>query len=396
MKVAKKPELNIGMIGHVDHGKTTLTQALTGKWTDTFSEELRRGISIKLGYANFCIFREKNKPEPECYNTEGKGEFLRCISIVDAPGHEALMAVLLSASAIMDGAILVIAANEGIRPQTREHAMAVQIAGIKNIVVVQNKIDTVTKEQALKNKEEIEAFLSEYSIEAPIIPASALHKVNIDLILEALEKFIPTPKRNPKAEPKFLVVRSFDVNKPGKVEELVGGVLGGSLVRGVLRVGDEIEIRPGPKELGYEPITTEIVSLATEGGLKLEKATPGGSIAIGTKLDPSLTKRDKLMGRVVGLPGKMPPMYREADLEVTLFDRVVGIDEDIKVEPLKAGERLIVSVNSVLSAALVTEAGKEHAHLKFAVPIVAEESDRIVISRKIKDTWRLVGYAKLR
>ena len=107
------------MVGHVDHGKTTLTQALTGKWTDQHSEEMKRGISIKLGYADADFYNIKMKNGTVHYTSEpdkkefkgGKLEHLRTVSFVDAPGHETLMAVMLSGAAIMDAAILIIAAN---------------------------------------------------------------------------------------------------------------------------------------------------------------------------------------------------------------------------------------------------------------------------------------------
>ncbi len=394
-KLLKKPEVNIGLLGHVDHGKTTLTQAITGKWTDTHSEELKRGITIKLGYANACFFFEEEKGAPEGYNSEGRGKFLRCVSFVDAPGHEALMAVMLSGSAIMDGALLVIAANEGIRAQTKEHLMAAKIAGIQHFVVVQNKIDAVSKERALKSRKEIEEFLAKYGVEAPIIPISALHRVNIDLVIEAIERFIPTPKRDEKAPPKFIVVRSFDINKPGTpIEKLHGGVLGGALVQGKLKLGDEIEIRPGVKTpRGWEPVITEVRGLATE-GLILKEATPGGSLAIETALDPAVTKNDGMMGNIVGKPGKMPEIFTEVEFEPVLFDHVVGFENEvIPVEPLKRGELLVVNVAAAVAVAQVTAAGDTVA-VRFNRPVCIDSSTKLVLSRKVRGKWRLIGYGK--
>ncbi|MEK6898018.1 MAG: GTP-binding protein, partial [Nanoarchaeota archaeon] len=125
------PELNVGVVGHIDHGKTTLLSKLTGKFTDTHSEELKRGITIKLGYADIIISKNGD------YNIAGKGIPQRYITFIDAPGHEMLMATMLSGAAIVDAAILVVAANEGIKPQTREHLMALQAKDIKNIIIVQ-------------------------------------------------------------------------------------------------------------------------------------------------------------------------------------------------------------------------------------------------------------------
>src|SRR3989344_8119194 len=158
------PELNIGTLGHVDHGKSTLVEALTGKWTASHSEELKRGITIKLGYADATIFRcEKENhftTSAKClaHNCDCTPE--RTVSFVDAPGHETLMATVLAGASLMDGVLFVIAANEKCpQPQTREHLVALSIAGIKNIVVVQTKIDLITKERALESYKEIKNFI---------------------------------------------------------------------------------------------------------------------------------------------------------------------------------------------------------------------------------------------
>ena len=160
-----KPHVNIGTIGHVDHGKTTLTKALSGIWTDTHSEERKRGISIKLGYADTAFYKTKDgKFYPSGRHPEGKEdsekELQRVVSFVDAPGHETLMAIMITGASIMDGALLMVAANEECpQPQTREHLMALNISGIENIIVVQNKIDLVTKERAVESYNEIKEFL---------------------------------------------------------------------------------------------------------------------------------------------------------------------------------------------------------------------------------------------
>jgi len=406
-KKFKQAEVNIGMVGHVDHGKTTLTRALTGIWTDTHSEELRRGITIKIGFADAeirkCPNCEKYSTSPVCPYCGHETEFERRVSFIDSPGHEALMTTMLAGASLMDGAILVIAANEPCpKPQTKEHLMALQIIGNRNIIIVQNKIELVTKEQVLENYKQIKEFVKGTVAEnAPIIPISALHGANIDILIKAIEDFIPTPERDPNKPPKMLVLRSFDVNKPGTPpEKLVGGVIGGSIIQGKLRVGDEIEIRPGvPYEehgrIRYEPIVTEIVSLQA-GGRFVDEAYPGGLVGVGTKLDPFLTKNDLMAGNVVGKPGKLPPMWDTLRIEVHLLDRVVGTEEELKVEPIKKREVLLLNVGTARTMGLVTGLGKDEIELKLQIPICAEVGERVAISRQVGSRWRLIGYGLIK
>ena len=333
-----QPVLNLGIVGHVDHGKTTITESLSGKWTDTHSEEIRKGITIRLGYANFSVYKCESCPEPECYSIsekcgscKKKGMLLRKISIVDAPGHESLMATMLSGTAIIDGAILLIAANEKCpQPQTREHLVALQIIGIKHLVVVQNKIDLASEKDAKQNYAEIKDFLkgTPYA-NAPVIPVSAQHGVNLDALLQVVQETIPTPERDPEADPIMLVARSFDVNKPGiGYAELTGGVLGGTLKQGSLAVNDEIEIRPGRLvdrhgKITREPVCTKITGL-NAGGVKVKKVFPGGTIGVMTALDPSIVKSDNFAGNILGKPGKTPEVWDQLDLKIDMLQRVVG------------------------------------------------------------------------
>jgi len=250
-----QPELNIGMVGHVDHGKTTLVQILSGKWADTHSEEMKRGITIRLGYADVTIYKCKKCDGAEQYSTNkickkcgSETEFQRKISLVDAPGHESLMATMLCGANIIDAAILLVSATENCpQPQTREHLQALEIIGMEKVIIVQNKIDMVSEEKAEKNYEEIKEFIKGTKYEnAPIIPISALHNINIDVLLQIIQEHFPTPNRNLEANPLMFVARSFDINKPGtKTKDILGGVLGGALSQGVLKNGEDIEIRPG-------------------------------------------------------------------------------------------------------------------------------------------------------
>ncbi|MBI5391643.1 translation initiation factor IF-2 subunit gamma [Candidatus Woesearchaeota archaeon] len=402
-KTVEQPVINIGMVGHVDHGKTTLLERLTGKWTDTHSEEVKRGITIKLGYADMVIYECPNhifsSQKPCCSKAKKK----RIISFIDAPGHETLMATMLSGAAIMDGAILLVAANEECpQPQTKEHLTALQIIGIKNIIIVQNKIDLVNKEEALKNYQQIKTFVKRTIAEnAPIIPVSAQHKVSLQYILQGIEEMMPTPKRDPVKAPMMFIARSFDVNKPGTpIKGLVGGVLGGALKQGKLKRGEKVMISPGRQimEKGIEkwiPIEAEVIDLKT-GGKSVEEVLPGGSIAILTKLDPSMVKSDQLTGNIVTLPDKIPPLWYDLKLEPQLLEHVVGSKEEIKVDPIKRGEPLMLNVNSATTAGIVTNLEKNKIILKLKRPVSAEEGAKVAISRRIGTRWRLIGTALLK
>lgn len=408
-KVPIQPEINIGLIGHVDHGKTTLTQALSGKWTDTHSEEIKRGITIRLGYADATFYRCENCDEPQCYSTSktcphcgNKTIAVKKVSFVDAPGHETLMATMLSGAAIMDAAILVITANEPCpQPQTKEHLTALSICGIQNIIIVQNKIDIVTQEEAQKNYEQIKEFTKNtIAKDAPIIPISAQHKINIDALIKTIVENFKTPIRDPNKEPIMFVARSFDVNKPGtEIKKLVGGVLGGALKQGSLKIGDEIEIKPGQKtetqgKVQWIPVTTTIAGLRT-GESPVDSIGPGGSIAILTELDPSIVKSDALTGNVVGHIGKLPSVWHEFYLEPKLLERIVGAKDELVVEPIKKGEFLMLNVNSAATIGTVVELKKNQIYVKLRIPVCATKQDRVTISRMLGNRWRLIGYSRI-
>src|SRR5512136_20774 len=410
MSFPKPPEVNIGMIGHVDHGKTTLTQRLTGKWTDEHSEELKRGISIRLGYADAAFYKCSTCDDPACYSTQkvcpnckGKTELLRVVSFVDAPGHETLMATMLSGAAIMDGAILVIAANEVCpQTQTREHLMALEIIGAKRIIIVQNKIDLVSEEDAVVNYEQILKFVKGTCAEgAPIIPVSAHHDINIDVLIKTMEEYIPTPKRDMEKPPLMYVARSFDVNKPGtKLSELKGGVVGGSLLQGTLKKGEKIEIAPGRKrevegKQVLEPIFTTAHSLIT-GGTVTNIALPGGLIAIGTELDPTMVKSDSLAGKIVGRPGQLPPVLDTIDLSMCLLKRAVGTVDEKNVEPLKTNEPLMLTVGTATTVGIINELRPDWIRVKLKLPVCADKGQRIAVSRRIEGKWHLIGYGEIK
>jgi translation initiation factor 2 subunit 3 len=386
------PEVNIGTLGHVDHGKSTIVQAISGKWPATHSEELKRGITIKLGYADATIYK-CNKcnifcSKEKCPKCSGKCEPQRTVSFVDAPGHETLMATVLAGASLMDGILFVIAANEKCpQAQTKEHMMVLNIVGIKNIVIVQSKIDLVSKEKALENYNQIKEFIKGTIAEnAPIIPISAQKNLNIDVLIETIQEKIPTPERDITKPPKMLVVRSFDINKPGtEIEKLKGGVLGGALIQGELKIGDEIEIRPGIRiKDNWNPIKTKVVGLQ-KAGKDLEKAGTGGLLGVLTELDPVLTKADSLAGSLVG--ENLPPVLNKISFKPNLFEKIIE-----EIEPIKLGEQLMINVGTTRTLGIVKNLKEGICELELRLPVCADRGDRTVISRRIAERWRLIGW----
>lgn len=400
--IERQATINIGTIGHVAHGKTTIVQCISGISTVKYKAELERNITIKLGYANAKIY-ECECPRPQkyssvagsCRDCSAKKKLVRHVSFVDCPGHDVLMATMLTGTAIMDAALLLVAANEPCpQPQTTEHLFAVEVMNLKKIVVVQNKIDLVTKEQAIEQHGQIKEFLKTSQVEGPVVPASGQLNVNIEAILDFIVNYIEVPRRDRNEKAKMIIIRSFDVNKPGtKIEDLNGGVIGGSLVSGTLRTGDEIEIRPGyyHKDGGAficKPFVTSITSLKAE-KTALEEAYPGGLIGVGTNLDPSFCKSDKIVGMVMGLRGTLPSVYSKITVRCTLFQKTVSGTK----ENLKKDESILLNIGSTTTGCRIVEIEDESvATFDLLKPCCCEHGEKIAISRKIKNNWRLIGY----
>lgn len=404
-----QPEVNVGTLGHVDNGKSTIVQAITGIWPARHSEELKRGITIRIGYADAAIYRCPRCEEPFNYTSKevcprcgSKTEFVRALSFIDCPGHHSLMVTMLSGAALFDGALFVVDARHRFpQPQDREHLQAAFIMGVENLIFAQNKIDLVSKERALENYEEIKEYVKGTSVEdSPIIPVSGQHGVGMEPLLWAMEKFIPTPRRELSKPFRMPILRSFDVNPPGTPgNKIKGGVIGGSIIQGVVRVGDEIEIVPGVPEreepgAKYSSLVTEVVNIKA-GGRDVEEAKSGGLTGIETKLDPALTKSDGMTGNMAGAPGTLPPTRYEVSLDYELFEFVVGVKEKVKVAPISVKEPLVLNIYSAVTSGVVTKRTSDRVEIRLTRPVVAVEGDKVAISRRIGVAWRLIGYGKI-
>jgi len=388
------PQINIGTLGHVDHGKSTLVEAITGKWPAMHSEELKRGITIKLGYADATVYKCAKGGEyvtkDKCLTHACECEPVRTISFVDAPGHETLMATVLAGASLMDAVLLIIAANEKCpQPQTAEHLMVLNIVGMKNIIIVQNKIDLVDEKRARESYKEIRDFVKGTVAEsAPIIPVSAQQKINVDILMAAMEERFKTPVRDGSKTPKMYIVRSFDVNRPGtEIEKLMGGILGGSLIEGSFKVGEEIEVRPGLQGKGkWTPLKSKITGLQ-KASKNLEEAGPGGLLGVMTGFDPSLTKADSLAGSVAGLPGKLPPVLDKINLEIHTFE---------KSDIVKTSDILMINVGVGRTVGTVTNLKKGVAEITLKLPVVADKGERAALSKRLGDRWKLFGWGLLK
>lgn len=303
----------------------------------------------------------------------------------------------------MDGALLLVAATERCpQPQTREHLAALEIAGIENIVIVQNKIDIVTKDRAIESHREIVEFVSGTIAEgAPIIPVSAHHDVNLDILIEAIEDTIPTPDRSDDDGGLMYVARSFDVNRPGsRPSEIRGGVIGGSIVEGSFSVGDNILIAPGRRvvegnKTRWEPLKTKIQGIQG-GGSDLETAHAGGLCGVATPLDPLATKADDLSGQVMAREGELPPIWNELKLELELLEKMVSGGEESAIRPLQPNEMLMVNSATATSVGTVANIKGKKATLSLRLPICAKTGSRITLSRRVGSRWRLIGHGSIK
>ncbi|XP_052027964.1 eukaryotic translation initiation factor 2 subunit 3, Y-linked isoform X2 [Apodemus sylvaticus] len=372
--ISRQATINIGTIGHVAHGKSTVVKAISGVHTVRFKNELERNITIKLGYANAKIYKldDSSCPRPECYRSCGsstpdefpsdipgtKGNFrlVRHVSFVDCPGHDILMATMLNGAAVMDAALLL--------------------------------IGTVAEG-------------------APIIPISAQLKYNIEVVCEYIVKKIPVPLRDFTSEPRLIVIRSFDVNKPGcEVDDLKGGVAGGSILKGVLKVGQEIEVRPGivskdgEGKLMCKPIFSKIVSLFAEHN-DLQYAAPGGLIGVGTKIDPTLCRADRMVGQVLGAVGALPEIFTELEISYFLLRRLLGVRTEgdkkaAKVQKLSKNEVLMVNIGSLSTGGRVSAVKADLGKIVLTNPVCTEVGEKIALSRRVEKHWRLIGWGQIR
>jgi translation initiation factor 2 subunit 3 len=268
----------------------------------------------------------------------------------------------------------------------------------------------VTPAEAENNYKEIKSFISgTLASGAPIIPISAQMSFNTDVVSQYICKKIPIPTRDLESPAIMNIVRSFDINKPGcPVDNLRGGVIGGTISKGVLKVGDMIEIRPGiisysesEKQFKCRPIKSRITSLQSEQNA-LEKAYPGGLIGVGLNVDPCLSRADRLVGQVLGIPGYLQDVAYQLEIEYFLMRRVIGVEVEsgekskMKIEPLEDGELLQLSIETCSVPAKIKRCGNGNTMtVQLKIPICASIGSQLCISRRIDKNFRIIGTGKV-
>jgi len=265
--------------------------------------------------------------------------------------------------------------------------MVLRMAGIEHIVVAQNKVDLVERQQAIENRKQIEALLEENGYKGiPIVPIAANFSGNIDLLIEAIEASIPTPKFDLEKPVIMYCARSFDINRPGtKPKGLRGGVVGGTIIQGKVKIGEKIILRPGAE--GRE-IHTDVRSLSCSSG-KLKEAIPGGLVAIGTGLDPGIAQNDRLRGQVAGKAESLPKTTGELDVEMNYIKRLVA-----SVEPrVNSNEVVVLTVGTMAAVGTVTSVQKSRARISLRNSVVVLPKQKIAVSKKAGGRWQLVAYA---
>ncbi len=391
-----QPTLNIGMIGSVSNGKSSITEKLTGIKTQKHSTEKERNITIKLGYANAKIYKCPDCQPPNCYQSGKSEEFsLNCkfcdqnmelkkhISIVDCPGHSLLMATMLNGTSVMDTSILVeSAANSEPAQQTKEHLIATKLANLDKKIVCLNKMDLVKKDEGLVKMKKLGEYLnvsapSNISVAAPIIPVAANHGINIDILCQYICELIPEPVRDTTSFLKMIIVRSFNVNKQEiPVEDLQGGIIGGTILKGKIKKGDQVVIYPGYiNKNKYTPIKAKVLKINSEKN-SLEEAYPGGLIGVQLDIDPGLTVKDGLVGNLVTTIER----YADSSLKVydTLFVEFTLLENTVIT--LEKNIIIVVNCNSNSVKGKIVKIRKDKMEIKLETILCVEVCDYITMS----------------
>lgn len=414
--MVNQPVINIGFIGSSSNGKSTIVYDITGESTQRHSDEILKNLSIKLGYANAKIYKCNTCNKPECYQSTPSSVYnYKCnicnnecvlvnhVSFIDCPGHNLLMATMLNGTSVMDYNILVESAVGERIPQlqTIEHFEVTNESNIPTSFICLNKMDQMVKNKLHVSKivERIETFTKMYNKEnIPIIPISGTLKINIDVVLEYISN-MKIPKRDLNSHLKMLIIRSFDVNKEKTpIKDLKGGIIGGSIMKGIIKLNDEFNIYPGYVENEnniwyYKPLKTRALSISSNKN-NLQYAIPGSSIGVQLDIDPSLTGDDELIGNVIyGIENKNVYVYHEITLKYkkTVKKMTEFMNEYIE---LNKNNKIKINANANNIESVIKTIDEEYMTILLDKPICLEIGDVVTISKIKNNSKDIIIYGK--
>ena len=321
------------------------------------------------------------------------GEFLLndLLCVHNCPGHHGLMVTMLNGTCVMDYSILVESVNNVSipSPQTMEHLNATTVTGVKNKIVCVNKLDLINRDEAEKKirsfKKKLVGTIAEKS---PIIPVVASRNLNVDILSEHIAN-LPIPSRSfDPRDTRMYVIRSFNINKPGtSIPNLSGGVIGGSILDGILKKNMNVVVKPGyiykvGESWAYKQLNARIVSIHSEKN-NLDSAVPGGLIGVQLDIDPGLCSNDKLSGNIL-IPEENASMYDVYDtitVEYIPFGTKNRLDVNMRVS---------LNVNADNKMGIITNIQDNHITIKTSDPTCLKVGDSVTISN-IDDGLKVMG-----
>jgi translation initiation factor 2 subunit 3 len=412
-----QPIINIGMIGHVSDGKSTLTKSLTGVQTQRYAKEQETNITIRLGYANAKIYKCSKCAPPSCYYSKGSnqtdtfcknckmpGQLVNHVSFVDCPGHNSFMGTMMNGTSVMDYTITVESAvNKTFpAPQTVQHLNAIESNSIENIAFILNKIDLVNEDMIYSKLEELDEFKKKYSCSnAPVIPISAAFDINVDVLCEILANLKKPERIMDSDKLRMNIIRSFNINIPGTmIDELKGGVVGGTIIQGTLDIDDEIYIYPGIiYEDSFEPLRAKVLTIFSE-KTPLTRAICGGLIGVGLDIDPGLTGDDALVGNIILKTPHLIDAFITSNitLSLTLNNSIEIIFNENEKENEKDNKKdkyiLNINTNNV-KGNIIKKLDENIFKFELDKPVYIEKNDKITISIKNMNGLQFIGYGVL-
>lgn len=334
----------VGTAGHIDHGKTTLIRALTGKNTDRLKEEQKRGISIELGFTYFDLPSNKR------------------VGIIDVPGHEKFIKNMLAGMAGIDIVLLVVAADEGVMPQTVEHLAILDLIGIDKGFIVLTKTDLVEEEWLEMVVEDVKEKVKGTFLEnMPVIPVSSMNKTGIEEVTNLIDKLsVEIEDRQVDDMPRLSIDRVFSMSG-------FGTIVTGTLISGALNVGDEIEIFPSN-------ILGRIRTLQVHGN-STSTAYAGQRVAINI----AGVKKDEIHRGDVIAPKDSMKDTSMLDIKVKLIESIDRTIENRTRLRLYIGTKEVLCRIVLLDKEVLNPGDEAYAQLRLEEKVVAKRGDRFIL-----------------